>query len=82
MKPSTKKVQPVTAVDNLIKEIEISQGFNVPFEIKERAKALFKTQIVMAYMGFYNPDISAEDFQLLKQEAEHYFKLKYEKRWD
>ena len=82
MKPSTKKVQPVTAVDNLIKEIEISQGFNVPFEIKERAKALFKTQIVMAYMGYYNPNISAEDFESLKKEAEHYFKLKYEKRWD
>lgn len=72
----------MTAVDNLIREIEISQGFNVPFEIKERAKAMFKVQIVMAYMGFYNPDISAEDFQLLKEEAEHYFKLKYEKTWD
>lgn len=81
MKRSTKG-KPMTAVENLIREIEISQGFNVPFEIKERAKAMFKVQIVMAYMGFYNPDISAEDFQLLKDEAEHYFKLKYEKTWD
>lgn len=82
MKRSTKKGNVMTAVDNLIREIEISQGFNVPFEIKERARAMFKVQVVMAYMGFYNPDISAENFQLLKDEAEHYFKIKYEKTWD
>lgn len=81
MKSSNKKVQPVTAVDNLIREIELSQGFNVPFEIKERAKQLFRNQIVMARMGHYRPDISAKEFQSLKDEAEHYFKIKYEKTW-
>lgn len=72
----------MTAVDNLIREVELSQGFNIPFELKERAKQLFKSQIVMANMGFYSPNISAEDFQRLKEEAEHYFKIKYEKTWD
>lgn len=44
--------------------------------------AMERMQIILAYMGHYDPKISNDDFHALIKEGEHYYWLKYKKPYE
>lgn len=67
-----------TAVNELLTILE-EQGVVLEEPLKQHILTQERMQIVFAYIGFFNPDISEEEFAMLRAEGEQYFKHRYQK---
>lgn len=65
-----------TAVKEILSILK-DKGVVLEKEIVDNMLTLERMQIVRAYMGFFNPEISEAEFNALREEGEHYYKLKH-----
>lgn len=49
------------------------KGVTIDTETKKAFIMLERAQILLAYMGYFDPDIPDADFEVLRQEAEIYY---------
>jgi hypothetical protein len=67
-----------TAVNELFTILE-EQGVTLDESIKQHILTQERMQIVFAYVGFFNPNVSDEEFAMLRAEGEQYYKHRYQK---